>query len=430
MNERGQVTAITDASYPETNTTFTYDENGNRLTKTQGGIEDQYDWDTRNRLVALWRNDSLIARYYYHWSGLRSSKETFGPGASLVRFEYEGPWLVAESNVLGNTLARYDRDALGRPLSIRRNGQTRGVVTDGIGTPTALLTRDGTTVARFRYDVWGNQLLADGPESDSMPLRHAGHYFDAESGLYYLGARYYDPALGAFISEDPAEGKPEAPISFNPYVAFAANPATYGDPDGRQYQAYASTAEAVAMARAARNPDEMRAGMRAYRNRGAIHCRRTSADRQRARPDIATPTGSRHDPARQNLCALMDAVRKRQRNFLLCTRRQIWRCQRPPIFRPGTKGCVAIRIRGETEGAMRHAEPVTARMARRLAKICSTARVGLTTARGEPTCPGYVQKYPRGFIRSPTGSSPSFPDVRRSTTSSAHGRRRRLPTSP
>lgn len=264
VNDRGQVTAITDPAHSEADTTFTYDENGNRLTKTQGSTEEQYTWDARNRLIALWRNGGLVARYDYHWTGLRASKETFGPGASLIRFDYDGPWLLSESNVLRNTLTRYHRDAQGRLRSIRRNVETRQVITDGIGTPIALLTYEGATVARFRFDVWGNRVEAEGVEQSPMPMRHSGHYFDEESGLYYLGARYYDPALGAFISEDPAEGKPEEPITSNPYVAFGANPATYGDPDGRQFQSYASTAEAVALAQMARDRGELRQGMNAY----------------------------------------------------------------------------------------------------------------------------------------------------------------------
>lgn len=202
------------------------------------------------------RNDVLLVRYRYHWNGLRAEKETFGPDATVVRYQYDGPWLQAETNVIGNTLVRYSRGADGRVLAAQRNQHVRYFLTDALGTPTSLLDAQGHIVARFRYDAWGNQIAHDG--SENTPIRHTGHYFDEETGLYYVAARYYDPDLGGFISEDPAPGEPERPITFNPYVAFNANPTTYVDPDGRQALPYASAAESLALAQMGRTPEERR----------------------------------------------------------------------------------------------------------------------------------------------------------------------------
>lgn len=261
-NDRGQVLSVADAAHPATDVAFTYDENGNRETRRQSGVLIRYDWDARDRLVAVWRNDVLVVRYRYHGNGLRAEKETFGPAAILVRYQYDGPWLESETNVIGNTLVRYSRAADGRILSFERNNESRHVVTDALGTPTALVDLQGAVVARFRYDAWGNQVGHDGTEN--TPIRHTGHYFDEETGLYYVAARYYDPDIGAFISEDPAPGVPERPITFNPYVAFNANPTTYVDPDGRQALPYLSGAESLAVASMGRDADERRQILGAY----------------------------------------------------------------------------------------------------------------------------------------------------------------------
>lgn len=263
-NERGQVLSVSDPAHPEAAAAYTYDANGNRETLTQGGVLTRYDWDARDRLVAIWRNDALLARYRYHWNGLRSEKETFGPNATLVRYQYDGPWLESETNVIGNTLVRYARGTDGRVLSVRHNNDVRFFLSDALGTPTALLTQQGAVVARFGYDVWGNQTRHEGAEN--TPIRHTGHYFDEESGLYYVAARYYDTSLGAFISEDPVQGIPERPITFNPYVAFNANPTGYVDPDGRQAMPYMSAAESLAITRMARNPEEMRRALDVHSN--------------------------------------------------------------------------------------------------------------------------------------------------------------------
>ncbi|MEN3005375.1 RHS repeat-associated core domain-containing protein [Dehalobacterium formicoaceticum] len=46
-------------------------------------------------------------------------------------------------------------------------------------------------------------------------MLYAGEYYDEESGLYYLRARYYDPTEGRFISEYSNEGKVTNPLSLN-----------------------------------------------------------------------------------------------------------------------------------------------------------------------------------------------------------------------
>ncbi len=50
-----------------------------------------------------------------------------------------------------------------------------------------------------------------------------GEYTDAESGLQYLRARYYDPATGQFLSRDPLEH-----ISRTPYAYVDNNPLNFG----------------------------------------------------------------------------------------------------------------------------------------------------------------------------------------------------------
>lgn len=59
------------------------------------------------------------------------------------------------------------------------------------------------------------------------PLRSAGEYWDGESSLYYLRARYYDPSSGQFIWRDP-----EVATTRQPYAYVADNPVNLTDPSG------------------------------------------------------------------------------------------------------------------------------------------------------------------------------------------------------
>ncbi len=65
----------------------------------------------------------------------------------------------------------------------------------------------------------------------SSPYKFNGKELDAETGLYYYGARYYDPRISIWLSVDPlAEEFP----SVNPYVYCLNNPINMIDPDGRK----------------------------------------------------------------------------------------------------------------------------------------------------------------------------------------------------
>ncbi len=85
-------------------------------------------------------------------------------------------------------------------------------------------------VNNYKYDEWGNILTEN--ESIRNPFKYAGEIFDEESGLYYLRARYYDPAQGRFISEDSFEGKIADPLSLNLYTYCYNNPVMYVDNSG------------------------------------------------------------------------------------------------------------------------------------------------------------------------------------------------------
>jgi RHS repeat-associated protein len=86
-------------------------------------------------------------------------------------------------------------------------------LTDALGSVSALVSETGTVAATYEYDPWGRVTGTGGADSwlaTRQPLRYRGYYLDAESGLYYLPARYYDPSTYRFLTEccRPAEPEP------------------------------------------------------------------------------------------------------------------------------------------------------------------------------------------------------------------------------
>ena len=63
-------------------------------------------------------------------------------------------------------------------------------------------------------------------------FRYCGEYFDKETGTIYLRARYYDPRIGRFITEDSYWGKDSDPLSLNLYTYCHNDPVNFFDPNG------------------------------------------------------------------------------------------------------------------------------------------------------------------------------------------------------
>jgi RHS repeat-associated protein len=57
----------------------------------------------------------------------------------------------------------------------------------------------------YNYDAFGNKLNSTGTTPNNYLYR--GEQYDSDLGLYYLRARYYNPATGRFLSRDPENGK-------------------------------------------------------------------------------------------------------------------------------------------------------------------------------------------------------------------------------
>jgi RHS repeat-associated protein len=99
--------------------------------------------------------------------------------------------------------------------------------TDHLGSVRALTDQSKAVVATYSYDAYGQPTASTG--SVANPFRYAGQYRDAESGLYYLRARYYAPATQQFLRRDPLVAATE-----QAYAYAGGSPLNGGDPGGLQ----------------------------------------------------------------------------------------------------------------------------------------------------------------------------------------------------
>ena len=104
------------------------------------------------------------------------------------------------------------------------------VHTDILGSPVAETDESGNELWREHYKPFGEK-IENSPESANNNVGYTGHIHDRDTGLTYMQARYYDPVIGRFYSNDPIGFRDIH--SFNRYAYANNNPYKYIDPDGR-----------------------------------------------------------------------------------------------------------------------------------------------------------------------------------------------------
>jgi len=114
---------------------------------------------------------------------------------------------------------------------------------DGLGSVRQLTNFAGTVTDTYSYDAFGNLLNSTGTTSNNYLYR--GEQYDPALNLYYLRARYYNPATGRFLSRDPEEGKYWDPKTLHKYLYVGSNPVNYVDPRGRDLFEYSIRANAA-----------------------------------------------------------------------------------------------------------------------------------------------------------------------------------------
>ena len=208
------------------NASYTYDNNGNVLTETNSTGTTSYTWDAENRLtqVVLPGTGGTVT-FNYDPFGRRIYKQS--PTATSI-FAYDGANLSEETNAAGTTVARYTQGlAIDEPLAMMSDGATNYYDADGLGTITSLTDTTGAITQTYTYDSFGNQTNSSG--SFTNPFQYTAREFDTETNLYFYRARYYDPSVGRFLSEDPVRFNTRG-LDF--YVYVKNSPLGKVDPSG------------------------------------------------------------------------------------------------------------------------------------------------------------------------------------------------------
>ncbi|MEK9132088.1 MAG: RHS repeat-associated core domain-containing protein, partial [Patescibacteria group bacterium] len=226
----------------------TYNSNGGltQETVTRGGKQIRtttYNWDSQKRLAGItyarnnWfaflpalANNTL--NFSYDYAGNRIKKTANGESTY-----YLNDGLTVLNEISGDgTISKSIIKGLEQIAEISADGTTTYTHQDILSSTVLLTNQAGAVVAEYEYDVFGDVIGKDEGTATSEKTSYlfTGQEFDPESDLFYYNARYYNPALGRFISRDVVLGKDGDVLSRNLFIYVKNNPLKYTDPTGNE----------------------------------------------------------------------------------------------------------------------------------------------------------------------------------------------------
>jgi len=209
--------------------TYTYDNNGNRMTSTDAGGT-TYAWNHENILTGIVENNPSRS-VQYHYDGMNNRIARIeGSNTTKYVLDLSGDMsrVLAETDENG-TIQAYYVYGLGLISRITPDESRHFYHYNNRGDTIALTDTSGNVTDSYSYDEYGKLLESTG--STENPFKFVGRYgvMDEGDNLYFMRARFYDAEAGRFLSEDPLgfEGG-----DWNLYAYVRNNPILFSDPLG------------------------------------------------------------------------------------------------------------------------------------------------------------------------------------------------------
>lgn len=208
----------------------TYDAAGNMTSSTVSGQTTTYAYDAAARLVEVTLPDGTIVGYSYDGDGNRVGRSVDGVPATTYAWDRSGPLALLALETFAGGFRRYFH-AVG-PVALQTGQGTYYLHADRRDNIASVSDATGAIVETYTYDAFGNATVASASGAPDNPLRFGGQYLDADTGLYYLRARNYDPTVGRFTQRDPVIPLIGAPV-VSPYAYADNQPTRFTDPTGQ-----------------------------------------------------------------------------------------------------------------------------------------------------------------------------------------------------
>jgi len=200
-------------------TTFGFDNNGNQ-TSTSASNAPRWTYDAANHTQSY--NDQNAVDTFLTTGGGQRETKSVTTGGTTTTGTYDGDSIYQQTALTRKTVY-YERAPSGRLLALTDGTTVYYYGLDGHGNVANLTDRSGNVVNAYLYDPYGNSLGKTETASIVNPWQYEGAFYEPESGIYLMGARYYAPQLGRFLQQDPLGGG---------YAYAGSDPCNNSDPTG------------------------------------------------------------------------------------------------------------------------------------------------------------------------------------------------------
>ncbi|MCP5013790.1 MAG: RHS repeat-associated core domain-containing protein [Ketobacter sp.] len=198
-------------------TAYTFDANGNLLnTDVMTNV-----FDSANRLVESSRNENTIQPLY------NGVNDRVGQTVGLSTTHFALDVAAGLPEVIYTSEGNAYLHLPGVIITESSTGETRYLLSDGLGSVRQAVDETGSVVAYNEFDPYGNPV-----QNGSSPYGFTGEWWQDEVELLHLRARWYSVGTGTFLSRDAWEGDIHHPLSLNSWSYVEGNPILYRDPSG------------------------------------------------------------------------------------------------------------------------------------------------------------------------------------------------------
>jgi RHS repeat-associated protein len=226
--------AVTSVDNPSSS--YTYDCNGNMITRTIGSRVYTLAYDRENHLTSIsWiaagvPPSNYLLSFVYDGDGNRVQTVLLINGNITLSTVFIGSYFEWSAN----TMTKYYYAGSARIAMRVGTASPIYILGDHLGSTSKTIdSSNWSTITELRYKAWGETRYPTGTISTPTSYRFTGQQQQpSDIGIYLYGSRFYDPSLGRFLSPDTIVPDPYNPESYDRYSYCLNNPIIFIDPSG------------------------------------------------------------------------------------------------------------------------------------------------------------------------------------------------------